>query len=124
MREKRSDTAKESGARTVSVGIAPFAHLPANLVANPIGTFTGRLAPGVQGLPPDLTELPRLFPGSFPGFSGCLPCLIAPPPESIWIPKTSCAARHGDQNNRNQAEEQEFHGVIDEGNPDLFRKVC
>ena len=42
---------------------------------------------------------------------------------STPLPETVIASPGGEQNHCQQAEDQQFHGVIDEGNPDLFRKI-
>jgi hypothetical protein len=96
------------------------------------------VTPGAGGLPPSFANFPGGLPLSFPGlpagfpygipsFLGSLsrldrsfPNIILPQP---IVPRPTGASRHAEHNNRNYAENQELHGVIDEGRSDLFRKI-
>jgi hypothetical protein len=126
-----------AGGFAALVGVAPVSQLFAKLLA----LSAGGVSLGAPGLPLNLTELLHSFsrsftglPGLFPRFPGALPDLISPlpPPLSSPLPMTGCipntSAAHNGQRpnrkhpNRNHAEDQKFHGVIDEGSPNLFRK--
>lgn len=107
------------------IGVAPVAHFAADAVA----FFAGLLTKSAYLFTLLATEFARLFarhiaslPGAFPRFQRTFPDLIPPLAVSVGIPETSRAARDGEHYQCNHAEEQKFHGVIDEGNPDLFLK--
>jgi hypothetical protein len=64
--------------------------------------------------------LPRLFSGCaglFSGLDSSLTGLTTPLIEALP------AACGGEQSYSQQTKDQQFHGVIDEGSPDLFRKI-
>jgi len=95
-----------------------------DLIADAVALLAGGFTPGAHLLAMLYPELASAFPRFLPRQPGFLPCLDrsftrfgTPLPEAVPI------ASRGEQNHSQQAKDQQFHGVIDEGNRDLFRKI-
>ena len=120
------DCGRESDVRTEEpealVGVAPVAQAVADLFANLVAAFPRCIAPGAPGFPLSIAQFAGLFTRHVPGLPGTLPeppmCCPEPDPATRgkrMNPRNKPTARDGEHYQCNHAEEQKFHGLIDEG---------
>ena len=78
--------------------------------------FAGGIAPGAHLLTPYCAEFTRSLSSFFARLYRSFARLAMPSPGAV------ASAAGGQQHDSQQAKDQQFHAVLDEGNPDLFRK--